>query len=385
MSPSPFDAWQLRPLSPEELQNLGAGQAPRLDQLRQLVRYSLLAPTSHNTVPQRYALDAERATIRIQLDAQHVLPASDDTGREALISVGCAIENLVQAAAAHGLRATWQAAQPLDWRDVGPGSGRTELGCVALTPAPLPSPDDRARTLTALLERRVIRAEYDPGRVLSDEVISELEGAVLGMTDVRLRVFQTPRDRFSWGKLDEMAMKHKLEEQPFREELGHWLLPNDADQVRGMRGREFGLDDRRTLELSAQLRGERDMPADQLAFMARAGRNGLTSSSALGVLTCEVDSAAGPMAVGRAYQRCALIAWRHRVAHAVHTAVCKVAHARAMAQATLLQGESPVVVFRLGTPLHAADWQRPHSSRPLLDEVIVPAPSSTAARSASAA
>ena len=93
--------------------------------------------------------------------------------------------------------------------------------------------------------------------------------------------FESAQDKFAWAKLDELAMKHKLEEKPFRRELGEWLLPNeDGDRPRGMRGREFGFDDRVTREFSARLRGEAPMPVDQLASIARAGRIGLCSASA---------------------------------------------------------------------------------------------------------
>jgi len=57
-----------------------------------------------------------------------------------------------------------------------------------------------------------------------------------------------------------------------------------------------------------------------------------------------------------------------------------VPHVRAISGATLLAGRAPTLVFRLGKPLCDADWKRPHSSRPLLDELILPASAYSPAR-----
>jgi hypothetical protein len=43
-----------------------------------------------------------------------------------------------------------------------------------------------------------------------------------------------------------------------------------------------------------------------------------------------------------------------------------------MSQATLMpSGAAPSVIFRLGKPRHPTDWDRPHSSRPLLEELLL--------------
>jgi len=109
------------------------------------------------------------------------------------------------------------------------------------------------------------------------------------------------------------------------------------------------------------------MPVDQLAFMARAGRVGLCSSSAICVLACLDPSPETAIASGRVFQRAVLLAGAHGFACAVHTAVCHVPHARAMSQATLLKSLAPSVIFRIGKPRHASDGTRPHASRPKRD------------------
>ena len=376
MSTSAFAAWDIQPLSVSEFQALNPSKSGALNaaQAHHLLGFALLAPSAHNTVPGAFGLELSRSRIAVFLRPQYVLKASDPTGREALASIGCAIENLVIAAAQYGIACEWIPNQALTWAAVGSSSMSLDvrLGHLQLANhASVPAEPVRHSTLASMRERKVIRSEFTKA-ALPRELSTSLRGCVRPSERVALELFESEHDKFAWGKLDELAMKHKLEEPAFRSELGRWLLPNaDDSSPRGMRGREFGLDDRLALELSAQLRGEIPMASDQLAFMARAGRVGLQSASTICVLSCLDEAPDTAISSGRVYQRCVLLAWPHGIAHAVHTGICKVPHARAMSQATLMRGgNAPSVIFRLGTPMHGADWSRPHSSRPQVTDVL---------------
>jgi len=341
-------------------------------QARYLLAFSLLAPSSHNTVPQAYRLDLAQDCIELWLRRRYVLPASDPTGREALTSLGCALENLAVAAAQYGLASDWQVAPELRWASVPAATSQDELrvGRLRLSRAEVPDDASRLAALAGISRRQMLRAEFDPSQRLPAELRSRLLG--LSTDSVRVLLFESDVERFAWGKLDELALKHKLEESAFRRELGQWILPNeDSQSPRGMRGREFGLDDRVTRELAARLRGEAAMPVDQLAFMARAGRIGLCSASAVCVLSCLQPDPATAITAGRLFQRCALLALGSGLACAVHTAVCQVGHARAMSEATLMKSLTPSLIFRLGRPRQGSDGLPPHSARPPLDDVLI--------------
>jgi hypothetical protein len=371
-----FSAWSLKPLSAAAFGQLDGTQKGTLGRtgLLHLLQFSLLAPSTHNSVPQSYELDLEGQRVAVSLRRRHVLPASDPTGREALASLGCAVENLVQAARAYGFDAAWTADPALCWEQVtySERGSDVRVGHVSF---------ERSRAVQAevgsidalrpLCERKVIRAEFDAALRLPRELVRELEAAAAPCSCVRLHLFETEREKFAWGKLDELATKHKLEQRSFQIELGRCLLPDDdTTSARGMRTREFGFEASRAGRLIAQLRGESAMAVDQLAFMARAARAGLTSSSAVCAVSCLDETPGSSVEAGRVYQRAALVALRHGFANAVHTAVCEVSHVRKMCQATLLGGRTPAVLFRLGRPLRAEDWLRPHSSRPRLAELV---------------
>ena len=71
---------------------------------RELVRYATLAPSSHNTQCWKFALDGTGQAISIQPDLARLCPAVDPDLHHVFVSLGCAAENLTQAALAHGLK-----------------------------------------------------------------------------------------------------------------------------------------------------------------------------------------------------------------------------------------------------------------------------------------
>ncbi|HYE59741.1 MAG TPA: hypothetical protein VEA18_00980 [Candidatus Kapabacteria bacterium] len=66
------------------------------DQLSFLVRYAILAPSSHNSQPWQFIISQE--TIRIQPQEKRMLPFCDPDKRLLFIALGCALENLLIAA-----------------------------------------------------------------------------------------------------------------------------------------------------------------------------------------------------------------------------------------------------------------------------------------------
>jgi hypothetical protein len=71
---------------------------------QELVRYATLAPSSHNTQCWRFALEGNGRSIAILPDLSRRCPAVDPDDHHLFVSLGCAAENLIQAALAHGLK-----------------------------------------------------------------------------------------------------------------------------------------------------------------------------------------------------------------------------------------------------------------------------------------
>lgn len=125
---------------------------------KELVRYATLAPSSHNTQCWKFAI--EDKAITILPDMSRRTPAVDPDDHHLFVSLGCAAENLVQAALAHGLS----------------GEVRFDAAsdAIRVTLAPIQA---RASVLfKAIPERQCTRGDYD-GKPLLNEELRLLEGA----------------------------------------------------------------------------------------------------------------------------------------------------------------------------------------------------------------
>jgi nitroreductase len=74
------------------------------EQLRFLLRFAVLAPSSHNSQP--WFFEIQENTIRVFLEPSRRLLHSDKNDRQAYISLGCAITNIIIAADYYGLSPT---------------------------------------------------------------------------------------------------------------------------------------------------------------------------------------------------------------------------------------------------------------------------------------
>jgi hypothetical protein len=179
---------------------------------RELVRYATLAPSSHNTQCWKFRLAED--SIAILPDLGRRCPVVDPDDHHLFVSLGCATENLVQAALAHGLRATTR----FDAEDK---HVRIQLE---------PAETVRSALFEAIPKRQSTRAEYD-GRKLTNEELNLLERAGAG-NGTRV-VLLTSRE------IVEKALEYvvqgntaQLDDQAFVRELKTWIRFGDGEAVR---------------------------------------------------------------------------------------------------------------------------------------------------------
>jgi hypothetical protein len=127
--------------------------------LHELVRYATLAPSSHNTQCWKFRL--EDNAISILPDLSRRCPVVDPDDHHLFVSLGCAGENLVQAALANGLKGH---------------AGLDATGGNLLRVALEPTNPVASTLFQAIPERQSTRGEYD-GRPLSRQELELLERA----------------------------------------------------------------------------------------------------------------------------------------------------------------------------------------------------------------
>jgi nitroreductase len=176
---------------------------------RELVRYATLAANSHNTQPWTFTISD--GNIAISPDFGRRCPAVDPDDHHLFVSLGCATENLIQAASAAGLRA-----EPLlDADGINITLDRT-------TP-------ERSALFEAIPLRQSARSMYD-GKLVGNESLRLLEqaGAGKGVSIVLL----TDRAKIAnIGDFVIQANSAQMSDKAFMNELIAWLRFNETEAV----------------------------------------------------------------------------------------------------------------------------------------------------------
>ena len=308
---------------------------------RELVRYATLAPSSHNTQCWRFTLAANGRSITVQPDLARRCPVVDPDNHHVFVSLGCATENLIQAALSHGFNGQAQF------------DGVTDAVHVKLEPI-------RAQ-ITALFKaialRQSTRGDYD-GKPLSGEELALLQRA--GSSDKVLMLLLTERSVME-QVLDYVTQGNtaQLADAAFVKELKTWIRFNAADAIRMRDG------------LYSVSSGNPNIPTwiGDLAFrmiLTPKGENDkyarqVRSSAGIAVFVGQAADKANWVEVGRSYERFALQATALGIRNALLNQPIEVAALRPSFAAALgLAGRRPDLVVRFGRgPLLPRSLRRP--------------------------
>jgi hypothetical protein len=179
---------------------------------RELVRCASLAPSSHNT--QCWSFEVREKTITILPDLSRRCPAVDPDDHHLFVSLGCAAENLAQAALAHGLHAE------VDF-DAQRHGVRVNLEPARAQTSPL---------FEAIPSRQCTRGDYDGHPVSMDELkLLERSG-----TSDRVQLLLLTGSAEMERVLDHVLQGNtaQMSDPAFVKELKTWIRFNETDAVR---------------------------------------------------------------------------------------------------------------------------------------------------------
>lgn len=324
-------------LAPHDFPHRGSER----DQLSFLLRYAILAPSSHNTQPWQFRMAGSE--LLLYADPERWLKVADPDQRELHISLGCALENLIVAAEHFGFGA-----------DViyDPSGGRDPLAAVVRLERGRPPSPFRGEDLFQSIEaRRTNHKIYEP-RSVAPQVLARLraccvpgEGLALFLTsdhDVKRKVHG----------LVVHADAVQFADPAWREELGHWI-------GQGVFGAPW---------LIAKMSQLAVTYLDLGHATARADSQVLMSAPMLGVITSAANDREAQVRSGQLFERVHLAATHSGVALQPMSQIVELADTKA-ALASLLPGDIgfPQQPFRLGY----ADPEPEHTPRRPLEEVML--------------
>lgn len=356
-------------LSPESFRYLSI-----TEQLTYLCALGHLAPSSHNTQPWRFFLDPAHLTITISIDKNFILPISDPTGRQAAISTGCALQNMVIGGGYYGYEVTVKnndvSKDYLSVRQsLPPQSEIIPVAHISFKPGKTGNTKENEELFPSLFDRRVTRAEFDPERPLDASVIHELE-SFSSSPGVSLHFFTQLEKRQRIAEFQAQADGFVMNSPAFTRELGVWLTSDQCSNGLGMPGSTFGLPAEQAERLHLGLLGKIPLePEDSLRF-ALGGKMGMEKSPLIGCITAADDSLSSWLAAGTLFERLFLKLAREGVAIAVHAGIIEVPLIERMFTASFGLTQHPAVLFRAGYAKRPDDLRRPASPRRPLSEVI---------------
>lgn len=198
------------------------------EQLHALVKYAVLAPSSHNSQPWRFRVADGR--LEVLADPSRTLPVVDPDGRELVISCGAALFHL--RAAAHYFGRGCRVHRL-------PDASRPDLlAILALTGSYSRTPTDEA-IFAAMPRRHTCRKAFDRRPV----EITVVQGLIRAARKEGARLDVLVRDD-TRAELTNLVMEGdriQMADSAFRRELAVWMRPNGSGEGDGMPGSALAL------------------------------------------------------------------------------------------------------------------------------------------------
>jgi hypothetical protein len=308
--------------------------------MRELVRYATLAPSSHNTQCWKFRMQAR--SITIEPDLSRHLPVVDPDDHHLYVSLGCATENLAQAALAHGLQANAR------FDPAGAGRIAVDLQATQARDSPL---------YQAIPVRQCTRGDYDGSR-LSAEELRLLEHAGSG-DGVRVTLLTEPRATEQVLEYVVAGNTAQLNDAAFVTELKEWIRFSADEAVRTGDGLYAGTSGNPSVPRWLGSLAMRWVltPKSENDRYARQVRN----SAGIAVFASTASDKAHWVEVGRCYERFALQATALGIRNAFLNQPVEVGSIRPQFAAMLgLRDQRPDLVVRFGRgPALPSSMRRP--------------------------
>lgn len=323
-------------------------QAGDADRLRFLVRFAVLAPSSHNSQPWRF--DVLPDTIRIFPELSRELRQSDTDHRQMYVSIGCAIANLCIAADYYGYRTD---VRYFSSQKSGAAATEVHFDKTAQEPG-----DKKMHPIFAIPRRHTNRNKYEK-RMPDERFLA------------RLKQWETPdlqiatvHDR---GKKDAIADAvlaagaTAMADPAFRRELSQYVTSNFTRAGIGMPG--FGMGIPSPVSVIAPL----VLRYINVSLLARAQEEALLKehTPVFLIISTQGDTPEQQMRAGKAFEEIALAAEKAGIRTAPMAAAIQIGGYYKSIQTVLGTAFRPQVFCRMGYATTAT----PHSPRLSAEDV----------------
>lgn len=304
---------------------------PTKDQIRSLLRYATLAPSSHNTQPWRFEIT--EGAVSLFADRTRALPANDPDDRELTISCGCALMNLRVAAAREGFDVSVDLSPAQDDGD------RLAVVTFQQGEASVPGGEESLSKMGLFLSmetRRTYRQRFEPREVPTVTLDALLAAA--SESGCELKLLESETQRHQAAELVAEGDAIQWADPNWRRELANWMHPRS--QGDGLTVPALLAPVARAVVRMFNMGKSVGAKDHELA----------DESPVLAVLSSKGDSRSDWLAAGQALQKVLLVAHTHGLQASYLNQPIQVASLRPKLQELFEQAAFPQILLRLGFP-----------------------------------
>ncbi len=196
------------------------------DKLKFLINFAVLAPSSHNSQPWKFSID--NSIINVYLEQKRLLPVGDPNSRQAIISIGCAVENIIISADYYGYSASVQVFEKLNEKNL--------IVSIKLASKNDACVGDESHLIHQIVRRTVNRNKYT--REIDQNTINDIEKLSTASTNIKLI-----SDKKKISELADIALSataDSMANSKFRSELSRYVISNTSSKKFGMPGFTIG-------------------------------------------------------------------------------------------------------------------------------------------------
>ncbi len=300
--------------------------------LKFLLRFAILAPSSHNTQPWLFKIKKDILTVEIYANHKRRLSASDATDRQLYLSLGAAIGNLLLAAEGFGLRFEIKKFNEQIWQ--------RPVAEVNFKNLAIGETFDE-KILLAILSRHNNRNPFED-TTLPSEFIEKI-GELCRQMNIRLELVTDKETKNKIKKVVEDAIVVAFRNAGFTSELANWFRPSLKKYRDGMAGYNLGVPWLLSFIFPWILR-KKDVSESQ----KKIHKIQLQFSPAYGILSSQKDDIPNWLIVGEVLERIAVEAEKRQIRIGLLAAPIEMPGCPETLQDILGLKERPLVFFRAG-------------------------------------
>jgi len=322
--------------------------------MRTIAMAARLAPSVHNTQPWHFEIGSN--TFDLHIDRTRQLHALDPTGRQLMISVGCALFNARVAAAALG--------QPMQVERMPGGADVNPVARLRRIADPAAAEQSELAVLEPLIRVRSTNRRKFADDPIPDDIVESLISAAQA-EGARLVQIKDEDDRLAIARLSQRADAMQYSDGAYRAEIRAWTTddPNRADGVpaRAVPHFDAGTGDEIPI---------RDFDSTGAGWLPTDTRS--SHNQCLLLLGTDGDHPDQWLRAGEALEHVWLEIARHGFVMSPLTQVVEVAAVRAELRSELRTTMYPHILMRVGRAAPTAGVGRRHLSDLLIE--VPPAP-----------